>query len=382
MSQLISAKNITRNFSDTSVRGISNASFSIATGEIVCILGPSGSGKTTLLRTVAGLEKLDSGKLDILNSANHPGGMVYVPQDYTLWPHLTVLQNLMLVPQKLRDISQKQLLQEANKLLVRFGLEEYSPSYPHELSGGQRQRVALLQALLMHPTVLLLDEVTSALDPELIKSILDTIRALAKDGYSMLVLTHHISLALAIADRIIFLDEGKVVQDVKAHDFFHAQTDPRILSFIKDIAKQDHSVEIFEGEEQFQAYHLGLLRRLPEGSVIHVAGAVGDRWFEPMGEFTKAYQKLRVSKKIVWRMTAYTLGGKDRALMASHPKLNKFRLMSRTLKNPANYNVMGDTVIIQIFGENPTIMEIRDPAVAEAYKMFFEEMWAVSKPVK
>lgn len=348
----------------------------------MCILGPSGSGKSTLLRVLAGLEKADGGTLSVGAEAKSPGEMVYVPQDYTLWPHLTVLENLVLAPREVRGTPEREVRDEAESLLARFGLTEYGSVYPNELSGGQKQRVALIRALMMRPAVLLLDEVTSALDPELTKSVLDMIRALAKDGYTMLVVTHHISLALAIADRIVFLDEGKVSQDTNAASFFHGQADPRIRSFIQDIAKKDHAVEIFEGTEQFQAYHMGLLKRLPEGAVIHVAGAVGDRWFEPMGEFAQAYTALRTEKKIVWKMAVYELGEKDKELLREHPDTNDFRLLPRTLENPANYNVMGDTVIIQIFGEKPTIMEIQDASVAEAYLKFWEEMWGVSKPVK
>jgi polar amino acid transport system ATP-binding protein len=379
---LITAEGISRSFSETNARGIFDFSLSVEKGEIVCILGPSGSGKSTLLRVLAGLEKTDGGTLSVAAEARSPGEMVYVPQDYTLWPHLTVLENLVLAPREVRGLPEREVKDEAESLLARFGLEHYGSTYPNELSGGQKQRVALIRALMMRPAVLLLDEVTSALDPELTKSVLDMIRALAKDGYTMIVVTHHISLALAIADRIVFLDEGKVKQDTKAVSFFHGQTDSRILSFIQDIAKRDHAVEIFEGEEQFQAYHMGLLKRLPEGAVIHVAGAVGDRWFEPMGAFAQAYTALRIEKNIVWKMAMYEFGTKDRELIEQHPKLNDFRLLPRTLSNPANYNVMGDTVIIQIFGENPAIMEIQDASVAEAYLTFFEEMWSVSAPIR
>jgi hypothetical protein len=155
-----------------------------------------------------------------------------------------------------------------------------------------------------------------------------------------------------------------------------------VIAFAWERAEKIPSVEIFEGTEQFQAYHMGLLKRLPEGAVIHVAGAVGDRWFEPMGEFAQAYTALRTEKKIVWKMAVYELGEKDKELLREHPDTNDFRLLPRTLENPANYNVMGDTVIIQIFGEKPTIMEIQDASVAEAYLKFWEEMWGVSKPVK
>lgn len=378
---LITAHSVTRSFSATHERGVFDVSLTVAKGEVVCILGPSGSGKSTLLRILARLEGADSGMLTVSERARSAGEMVYVPQDYTLWPHLTVMENLTLAPREVRGVSASEARREADALLMRFGLGEYASAYPTELSGGQKQRVALLRALMMRPAVLLLDEVTSALDPELTKSVLDTIRALAKDGYTMLVVTHHIPLALAIADRIIFMDEGKVVEDSPALSFFHGQTDPKIKSFIQDVAKRDHTVEIFEGVEQFQAYHMGLLKRLPEGAVIHVAGAVGDRWFEPMGEFADAFTKLRVSKKITWKMAMYEFGEKDKEILAAHPGLSDLRLMPRTLQNPANYNVMGDTVIIQIFGDKPTIMEVRDADVAKAYLNFFEEMWAVSAPV-
>jgi|SRR3989344_5744562 len=381
-SNLITTHAVTRSFSDTNKRGVFDVSFSARKGEIVCILGPSGSGKSTLLRILAGLEKIDTGILSIDTTIKKPGGIVYVPQDYTLWPHLSVLENLVLGPREVNDSAEHELREEALSLLSRFSLREYALNYPHELSGGQKQRVALMRALMMRPSVLLLDEVTSALDPELTKSVLDMIRALAKDGYTMLVVTHHLTLALAIADRILFLDNGAVVQDTNAFTFFNEQTNTRIRSFIQDIAKKDRTVEIFEGTEQFQAYHMTLLKRLPEKSIIHVAGAVGDRWFEPMGEFAQAYTKLRVRKKIVWKMAMSEFGTKDRELLKRYPDVNDFCLMPRNLRNPANYNVMGDTVIIQIFGEKPTIMEIRDSAVAESYRQFFEEMWRVSTPVE
>ena len=301
-SNLITTHAVTRSFSDTNKRGVFDVSFSARKGEIVCILGPSGSGKSTLLRMLAGLEKIDTGILSIDTTIKKPGGIVYVPQDYTLWPHLSVLENLVLGPREVNDSAEHELREEALSLLSRFSLREYALNYPHELSGGQKQRVALMRALMMRPSVLLLDEVTSALDPELTKSVLDMIRALAKDGYTMLVVTHHLTLALAIADRILFLDNGAVVQDTNAFTFFNEQTNTRIRSFIQDIAKKDRTVEIFEGTEQFQAYHMTLLKRLPEKSIIHVAGAVGDRWFGPMGEFAQAYTKLRVRKKIVFKI--------------------------------------------------------------------------------
>ncbi len=192
-----------------------------------------------------------------------------------------------------------------------------------------------------------------------------------------------VSLALAIADRIVFLDNGKLIQNSPTRQFFNEQTNPQLLSFISDLIKRDHNVEIFEGLEQFQSYHLNLLKKLPKESTIYVAGSIGDRWYLPMGELYPTYEKIRIRKKIKWKMVMYEVGGKDKKLYNDYPEFNEFRTLPRTLRNPANYNVMeNNTVIIQIFGEKPTILEIKDKDVAESYIKFFEEMWRISKPLE
>ena len=356
-------------------RGIDDISFSVARGEIVCVLGQSGSGKSTLLRVLAGLEPLDNGMVTIDKNMLAS----YVSQEYTLWPHLTVLENLVLAPKLKLNAQEKTITGEARDLLNRFGLSEYANNYPAELSGGQRQRVALLRAVMMKPKVLLLDEITSALDPELTKSVLDLIRALAKDGYTMVIVTHHMSFAMSVADRIIFLKNGSVLQDKKMIQFFTAQSDPEVQSFILDIAKRDESIEVFKGLEQFQAYHLGLIKRLPENSTIYVAGAVGDAWYAPMGEFYKHYEDARIKKHIMWKMITYDQSEIDRRLVKEFPELNQFRSMPRTIQNPANYNVFGDTVITQIFENEPTIIQIKNQSIADAYMRFFEELWDAGK---
>ncbi len=369
---MLNIKNITKQYSDgTDVRGIVDVSFSVKTGEVVCILGPSGSGKSTLLRTVAGLELPDNGLVE--KEARVVAS--YVAQEYTLWPHLTVIENLILAPRLSNQESVETIISKAKSFLERFQLSEYENAYPYELSGGQRQRVALLRAIMVKPRLLLLDEITSALDPELTKSVLDLIRALAKDGYTMLIVTHHLSFAMSVADRILFLKNGSLICDQKSTMFFSNQTDPTIKAFILDIAKRDESIEVFRGTEQFQAYHLGLIKRLPEGSVIYVAGAVGDTWYEPMEEFYDTYEKMRIKKQIVWKMITYDQGVKDKELAQRFPSLNQFRRMPRTIQNPANYNVFGDTVITQIFGGEPTIIQIKNQSVADAYMRFFEELW-------
>lgn len=373
---MINVKNIKKIYKNVSGEyGIKDVSFSVAAGEIVCVLGQSGSGKSTLLRMLANLEKKDSGTV-IIDSGKT---LSYVSQEYTLWPHLTVLENMTLAP-VLRNPDKKNSINiEAINLLKRFELEEYVNSYPNQLSGGQRQRVALLRAVMNKPDVLLLDEVTSALDPELTKSVLDLIRALAKDGYTMIIVTHHMSFAMSIADRILFLKRGDLLQDQKTSTFFTAQANPEIQSFIIDIAKRDESIEIFKGLEQFHAYHMGLMRRLPEDAIIYVAGAVGDMWYTPMGDFYKAYEDLRIKKKIVWKMVTYDQGENDRRLVKEFPELNQFKQMPRNIQNPANYNIFGDTVITQIFETEPTVIQIKNQNIADAYMRFFEELWDAGK---
>lgn len=373
---MLKVNNATREYtSDKEVRGIKDVSFSISKGEVVCVLGPSGSGKSTLLRVLAGLEKLDNGSVALPKNVLAS----YVPQEYTLWPHLSVLENLTLASKLQGKESVASIEERANKLLSRFELGEYAHNHPSDLSGGQRQRVALLRAIMGQPEVLLLDEITSALDPELTKSVLDLIRALAKDGYTMVIVTHHMSFAMSVADRVLFLKGGLLIKDEKAVPFFSNQSDPDIRSFILDIAKKDETIEVFKGTEQFQAYHLGLMKKLPEGSTIYVAGAVGDAWYGPMGEFYQRYEDLRIKKKIAWKMVTYDQGEVDRRLVKEHPELNQFRSMPRNIQNPANYNVFGDTVITQIFEDEPTIIQIKNQRVAEAYLRFFEELWEAGK---
>jgi polar amino acid transport system ATP-binding protein len=363
-------------FDTEKIYGLDNVSFSVDEGEIICVLGQSGSGKSTLLRVLADLEKTQEGQVNFNREKVSYG---YVSQSYTLWPHLTVLENLTLAPslegkQKVDDITK-----EAKKLLARFGLEKYANSYPSQLSGGQKQRAALLRAIIKKPKVLLLDEITSALDPELTKGVLDLVRALSKDGYTMLIVTHHMSFALSVADRILFLKDGKLVADQTSADFFMNQKNEEIRSFILDIAKKDENIEVFRGLEQFQAYHLGLMRRLPENSTIYVAGGVSDEWYSPMGAFYNEYEKIRISKNITWKMVTYLYGETEKRLVLEHPELNKFAKMPKEVKNPANYIIFGDTVATQIFGDNPSIIQIKNSAVATAYLQFFDELWSSAK---
>jgi polar amino acid transport system ATP-binding protein len=374
---MFSLKNVTKEYkhSTGNIFALKNISFTVKKGEVICVLGKSGSGKSTLLRVLSGLEEVDSGSVKFKKKKHEYS---YVSQAYTLWPHMTVLENLILAPSLFHPENQEEIKKEALELLHRFGLSDYRDAYPSDLSGGQRQRVAILRAIMTKPEILFLDEITSALDPELTKSVLDLIRALAKDGYTMVIVSHHMSFAMSVSDRVLFLKDGELLADQDSANFFINQKNKEIQSFILDIAKKDESIQVFKGIEQFQAYHLGLMRRLPEGSTVYVAGAVGDQWYKPMGDFYPVYEKMRHLKNITWKMVMYEEGETEKRLVQDNPTLNQFRKMPRSIQNPANYNVFGDTVITQIFEDEPTIIEVKNKNIAEAYLRFFEELWVVA----
>jgi len=274
--------------------------------------------------------------------------------------------------------------QMASDLLKRFDLYDKKDAYPDFLSGGQKQRVAIIRALAMQPKLLLLDEITSALDPELISSVLNLIKVLAKEGQSMVVVTHHLKFATEIADKIIFLDGGSILQESSARDFIYAQNNPRITDFLQTFSLSKQEINVYEGRDQFQAFQLGTLKRFKKGSSKYVVGSSGDRWFETMGDFYETYEKERVEKEISWRMIMYSESPRDRDLRLRYPKLNDYRLIPKHLENPANYYVIEDVVVIQIFGkegDEPAIIEIKNKNVALSYMNYFNLLWEQSRPI-
>ena len=209
----------------------------IKEGEFFTFLGPSGCGKTTSLRTLVGFITPSKGKIKIADKEvthlpveKREIGMVF--QSYDLFPHLTVLDNILLAPCKVQKRDKEEVKQEAMSLLERVGLKEKAKSYPRELSGGQKQRVAIVRALCMHPEILLFDEVTAALDPEMVREVLDVMLDLAKQGRTMLIVTHEMQFARAIADRIIFLDNGKIVEEATPDEFFDNPKTERAKQFL------------------------------------------------------------------------------------------------------------------------------------------------------
>lgn len=230
-STVLSLKNIKKKYDDLEV--LKGISFDVKKGEVVVIIGPSGSGKSTLLRTINGFEKISEGNIFLDGELISDGrdcteirkriGMVF--QSYELFPHRNVLNNLILGPTKALKKEKSEVIKEADNLLQRVGLLDKRVAYPRELSGGQKQRIAIARALIMNPEILLFDEVTASLDPEMVREVLDIMLELAKSGNTMIIVTHEMEFAKAVADRIIFMDHGKIAEEGCAKDFFeHPQT--------------------------------------------------------------------------------------------------------------------------------------------------------------
>ena len=237
--ELLKIDNLVKSFDGNTI--LDGVSLSVKKSEVVVIIGPSGCGKSTLLRCINALEPIQSGSITLdgevieRNSKTLPAlrqriGMVF--QSYDLCPHLSVLDNIVLAPCKVQKRSKDEAKKEAMALLERVGLSEKAKSYPRELSGGQKQRVAIVRALCMHPEILLFDEVTAALDPEMVREVLDVMLDLAKQGRTMLIVTHEMQFARAIADRIIFLDNGKIVEEAKPDEFFDNPKTERAKQFL------------------------------------------------------------------------------------------------------------------------------------------------------
>ena len=239
---MIEIQNINKRFG--SFQALHDVSAQIERGQVVVICGPSGSGKSTLIKCVNGLEKIDGGRIVIngkilrakdtdMSMLRAQVGMVF--QNFELFPHLTILQNLTLAQQKVLKRSEKDAIEKAMALLDRVGLLAQTHKYPAQLSGGQQQRVAIARALAMDPIAMLFDEPTSALDPEMIQEVLEVMVKLAKDGMTMLCVTHEMGFARQVADRVIFMDEGRLVEDCSKLEFFSTVRSERSQQFLAKI---------------------------------------------------------------------------------------------------------------------------------------------------
>ncbi len=238
----IRIENVSKSFG--TVEAVRNASLTVATGEVVLIIGPSGSGKSTLLRCVNRLETATSGEIYIdddrvtdphgnIRAIREEVGMVF--QSFNLFPHLTVRDNIALSPRKVRGIPKEAAHTRAEELLARVGLSDKAANYPDQLSGGQQQRVAIARALAMQPKVMLFDEPTSALDPEMIKEVLDVMLDLAREGMTMLVVSHEMGFARAAADKVVFMDNGEVIETGTPDEVFDNPKEDRTKKFLAHI---------------------------------------------------------------------------------------------------------------------------------------------------
>ncbi|KZE38658.1 peptide ABC transporter ATP-binding protein [Bhargavaea cecembensis] len=239
---MISVKGLVKSFGDLKVlKGISTE---VDTGQVIAVIGPSGSGKSTFLRCLNKLEEPTGGTVEIagfnitdkksdIRAARQEIGMVF--QHFHLFPHLTVLGNLTYAPMKVKGLSKASAEEKARTLLKRVGLSDKADSYPASLSGGQKQRVAIARALAMEPKLMLFDEPTSALDPEMVKEVLDVMKDLAKSGMTMIVVTHEMGFAREVADRVLFLDQGKLVEEGTPDEFFSNPKTDRARDFLEKV---------------------------------------------------------------------------------------------------------------------------------------------------
>ena len=247
---VVRGEQIHKSFGDNLV--LDGIDFEVATGETLVVIGPSGSGKSTLLRTINLLEPIQSGRIFFegeeitkrgvkVDKVRQRIGIVF--QQFNLFPHLRVMDNLTLGARRVKKVPRREAEERARELLARVGLPEKERSYPHQLSGGQQQRVAIARALVMEPHVMLFDEVTSALDPELVGEVLVVMRDLARSGMTMVVVTHEMQFAREVGDRLIFMDEGKIVEQGIPADVLDRPQQERTKQFLRRSLQMAHSLE-------------------------------------------------------------------------------------------------------------------------------------------
>lgn len=241
---LISVRDLKKYYKGDKIKALDGISNDIRRGEVVVIIGPSGSGKSTFLRSLNLLEVPTEGSINFegqvitdrkidINLCRQKMGMVF--QHFNLFPHMTVMRNMTLAPMKLLKKSQEEAEARAMELLTRVGLADRAQSYPSQLSGGQKQRIAIVRAMAMDPDVILFDEPTSALDPEMVGEVLDLMKSLAEDGMTMVIVTHEMGFAREVADRVIFVDEGKIVEEGAPDEIFINPKHPRLRDFLSKI---------------------------------------------------------------------------------------------------------------------------------------------------
>ena len=252
--KLIQVKNLKKHYNKGTIKALDDVSIDIHSGEVIVVIGPSGSGKSTFLRSLNLMEQPTDGqiifdgvditkkkapgpdgKLKKVNIDLHRQKMGMVFQHFNLFPHKTILQNMILAPMKVKGISKDAATNKAMELLRRVGLEDRHSAYPIQLSGGQKQRVAIVRALAMEPEVILFDEPTSALDPEMVGEVLAVMKELAKEGMTMVVVTHEMGFAREVGSRVVFMDEGKILEQGIPEEIFTSPKHPRLKDFLSKV---------------------------------------------------------------------------------------------------------------------------------------------------
>lgn len=246
MDTLLSVRHLKKSFGSHTI--LKDISLDLHKKEVVVIIGPSGCGKSTFLRCINGLEPIDSGKVELDGQVISGGtvsrasicqriGMVF--QSYDLFPHMTVIDNILLAPVEVQKRKKDEVLAEARQMLARIGLADKEHAWPRELSGGQKQRIAMIRALIMHPEIMMFDEVTASLDPEMVREVLDVVIELAKDGMTMLIVTHEMQFARAVADRILFFDNGVITEEGTPEELFDHPKEARTAQFLNSFRFDD-----------------------------------------------------------------------------------------------------------------------------------------------
>ena len=241
---IIKVENLQKHFKGGDIKALNGVSTEILRGDVVVVIGPSGSGKSTFLRCLNLLELPTGGRIlfegvDItapesnINIHRQKMGMVF--QHFNLFPHMTILKNMTVAPMKLLKLSKAQAEERAMALLTRVGLADRAQAYPNQLSGGQKQRIAIVRALCMQPDVMLFDEPTSALDPEMVGEVLEVMKDLARDGMTMVVVTHEMGFAREVGSRVIFMDEGKIIEEGEPNELFNSPKSERLQAFLSKI---------------------------------------------------------------------------------------------------------------------------------------------------
>src|SRR3989338_5321252 len=346
MKQILKVKGLKKEYGNHQV--LSGIDFEIGKGEIKCLIGPSGGGKTILLRCLSLLENFDKGeifyggKIKINPQSDEKDkkiarkiiGVVF--QDFNLWSNKSVLENVIEPLMLVKNFSKSEAIKKANFYLKKVELEGKESSYPDFLSGGQ----------------------------------------------TMIIVTHHLKFASEIADTFMFMEGGKIIEQGSPNKLIYESKFDRTKNFLKSLFTHDQEINIYEGYEDFKSFHLWLLNRMKPKITGHVLGAVGDRWYECLGNKIDEYEEIRLKKRIKWKMIIYKLSQKEKDTLKKLSKLTDYRIISKELEVPSNMNIWGDdTILLQIFGKKPVIIEIRNKELVKGYLNYFNLLWEQGKKV-